>query len=110
VSDDAGRAADRPRPTLASSFAVASGSAAVGVWLAVDDLVSAGGPNCEVYCGPGSILLPSALGVLAVALWVVAVTLAIMSLRKEQAIVLRVVAICGGLALPIAVVWALVSR
>ena len=99
-----------PRSALSSTFAAAFGSAAVAAFLAFDDLVSAGGAGCEVYCGPGSILLPSAVGLLALAFWVAAVTLGVVTIRTERSIVLRVAAIAGALALPIAVVWALVSR
>jgi hypothetical protein len=89
---------------------LASGFAAAGAFLAFDDLMSVGGSSCEVYCGPGSVLLPSAVGLLAVAFWVVAILLAVVTIRTNRTIVLRVVAISSVLALPAAVVSVWLGR
>ncbi|HTL40476.1 MAG TPA: hypothetical protein VL294_03290 [Pseudolysinimonas sp.] len=93
-----------------STFAVAFGFAAAGVFLAFDDLVSAGGSSCEVYCGPGSILLPCAVGLLAFAFWLVAITLVVVTIRTNRTMVLRVAAVSSVLALPIAVVSVWLGR
>lgn len=95
------------------SSAIASmvtGVAGAGGFLAVDWLLSIGGPNCDVYCGPGSIVLPLVAFVLTFAAWVAAVVFAVSYLRQPESALLAIASLFGPIALPVCMLFVWLVR
>lgn len=64
---------------------VALAVAAIVAGVAFFQLIGIGGRSCDVYCGPGTLLLPLGLSWFTVLAWLAGVVLSIIGLARSRA-------------------------
>jgi hypothetical protein len=71
---------------------------AIGAGFLFDHLMGIGGESCDIYCGPGTPLLPLGLVAIAVAGWIAGIGFSLAGLITSRA---RSAAAWSGLALSV---------